>query len=227
MKALTVPVVLLAYSWPGTAQIGCTAQLQPLKPLTPLGCTDTSLACLCDPAGTSCHWAWACMQSSANDSTWQPATPQMGCAAQLQPLKPLTPLGCADTSPACLCNPAGTSCYRAWACVPFGDPSSATGSSAIPLMVRPPQAADPLEFMLQIQQLRALQQQMSATPPPVGLRPQTSDDAAELEAELAMMQETERVPGSKADKKLARILRKEEAKQRKDEAAQRRKEGSK
>jgi hypothetical protein len=81
--------------------------------------------------------------------------------------------------------------------------------------------------MIQIQQLRALRQQMSATPQPMGLRPQTSDDAAELEAELAMMQEAERARGSKVDKKLAEILRKEEAKQGKEEAARRRREGSK
>jgi hypothetical protein len=84
--------------------------------------------------------------------------------------------------------------------------------------------------MIQIQQLRALRQQLSATPP-VSLRPQTSDDAAELEAELALIQEAERARGSKADKKLAEILRKEEAKEearrRKEEAAQRRREGPK
>jgi hypothetical protein len=38
-----------------------------------------------------------------------------GCG--LRPLKPLTPLGCADLKPECHCDADGKNCVWAWICV--------------------------------------------------------------------------------------------------------------
>jgi hypothetical protein len=51
------------------AQNGCAAQLQPLKPVTPVGCQDTRPVCAC--AGLNCAWIWACAEP--NTPTWNPA----------------------------------------------------------------------------------------------------------------------------------------------------------
>jgi hypothetical protein len=86
-----------------------------------------------------------------------PIAAQNNCNIELKPLKPLTPVGCADTMPACICNPSGIDCHWTWACVSFGTPSGA--DATIPLQGRPPQATNPLEMMRQLQRLRQIQQQ--------------------------------------------------------------------
>ena len=43
---------------PACAQLGCG--LKPLKPLTPLGCTDLCAQCECDSRGKNCKWKWVC-----------------------------------------------------------------------------------------------------------------------------------------------------------------------
>lgn len=35
----------------------------------------------------------------------------------LVPLKPLTPLGCKDLAPVCVCDSAGKNCRYSWVCV--------------------------------------------------------------------------------------------------------------
>ena len=52
---------------PLAAQMGCGAQLKPLKPLT-IGCVDTVAACSCPSVG-SCHWVWVCAEESPSQGS--------------------------------------------------------------------------------------------------------------------------------------------------------------
>ena len=45
---------------PDTACAAASCGLKPLKPLTPLGCTDLCAQCECDARGQNCHWTWVC-----------------------------------------------------------------------------------------------------------------------------------------------------------------------
>lgn len=45
---------------PTASADGCG--LQPLKPLTPLGCKDLRLQCQCDKNGKNCAWSWICVK---------------------------------------------------------------------------------------------------------------------------------------------------------------------
>jgi hypothetical protein len=91
------------------------------------------------------------------------AVAQNNCSAELQPLKPITTMGCADMAPACLCNPSGTSCHWIWACGSSGktseEPKRSGIDPSIPLRGRPLQMSDPMDTILQIEQLRQLQRQ--------------------------------------------------------------------
>jgi type II secretory pathway pseudopilin PulG len=74
MKTILALAAVLLFSWPAAAQNNCNIDLKPLKPLTPLGCTDTAPVCLCNPSGTNCHWTWACV-SSGRQSGIDPTIP--------------------------------------------------------------------------------------------------------------------------------------------------------
>jgi len=85
-----------------------------------------------------------------------PAWSQFGCTGQLRPLKPLTPIGCSDTMPVCNCTQGGQ-CGWVWVCAPRATPQGIDPS--IPLQFRSPQTTNFLDTLLQVQQLRLLQQQ--------------------------------------------------------------------
>jgi hypothetical protein len=40
------------------AQLGCG--IKPIKPITPIGCTDLCPVCECDERGRNCKWKWVC-----------------------------------------------------------------------------------------------------------------------------------------------------------------------
>jgi hypothetical protein len=84
---------------------------------------------------------------------------QVGCGTQLQPLRPLTPIGCADLKLLCLCGPTGNNCHWDWVCTQAPAPANA---SSIPLQVRPPQINDALDSAIKAEQLRQLRLQNAA-----------------------------------------------------------------
>ena len=62
-KMKTYGLILLAFvgaSCPVAAQLNCSTQVRPVKPVTPVGCSDTTPLCLCGPSGTNCRWDWVC-----------------------------------------------------------------------------------------------------------------------------------------------------------------------
>ena len=50
----------LAFSAPEVCATGGCG-LRPLKPLTPLGCSDLIAQCQCDEDGKNCTWGWVCI----------------------------------------------------------------------------------------------------------------------------------------------------------------------
>ena len=106
-----------------------------------------------------------------------PVAAQNNCNIEPKPLKPLAPLGCADTTPVCLCT--GTKCHWTWACVPQGLPSMTAPATApswlpsgidptIPLQVSPVQMPDLMETYRKALEIRnlQLQQQNQQVPRP-------------------------------------------------------------
>ena len=100
-----------------------------------------------------------------------PVAAQNNCNIEL---KPLTPLGCTDTTPICLCG--GSRCHWTWACVPQGLPSMTAPVTApswlpsgidptIPLQVRPVQVPDLMEAYRKALEIRNLQLQEQALQP--------------------------------------------------------------
>jgi hypothetical protein len=49
----------LAFSAPAVCATGCG--LRPIKPITPLGCSDLVAQCQCDEDGKNCTWTWVCI----------------------------------------------------------------------------------------------------------------------------------------------------------------------
>jgi hypothetical protein len=92
-----------------------------------------------------------------------PAPAQNNCNVELKPLKPITPIGCADTAPACFCNPSGTNCHWTWACVSSGntseEPKRSGIDSSIPLRGRPLQMSDPMDAYRKALEIRDLELQ--------------------------------------------------------------------
>ena len=124
------------------------------------------------------------------------AVAQNNCSAELQPLKPITTMACADTTPACLCSPSGTNCHWIWACVSSGNTSEEPKRSgidpSIPLRGRPLQMSDPMDTILQVEQLRQLQRQnvkpVLPTPPSSAGIPSASSQRALIQpADIASM----------------------------------------
>ena len=122
-----------------------------------------------------------------------PVAAQDDCRTQPKPPKPLTPAGCIDTTPTCLC--AGTICRWTWACIPRGLPSMAAPPElpavapsridpTIPLQVSPPQMPDLMDTMLKVEQLRQLQGQnekpLLPMPPSSGRLPVQVADVASM-----------------------------------------------
>ena len=78
MKTLVLTTILIASSWPAAAQ-SCSVAPRPMKPINPLGCSDTRATCVCEPNG-NCHWIWACVPvggtvNSHTDSGIDPSIP--------------------------------------------------------------------------------------------------------------------------------------------------------
>ena len=64
-KLLVLAFALLCSAWvlsasPERACAGGTCGIMPLKPLTPLGCTNLCPSCQCDSRGQNCSWVWVC-----------------------------------------------------------------------------------------------------------------------------------------------------------------------
>lgn len=82
------------------------------------------------------------------------------CFGQLPSVQPA--MSCPNPTSLCLCGPTGANCHWEWVCpsptaaTPWGASAPQAGSS-IPLQIKPPVFANPLELMLEIQELRNLQ----------------------------------------------------------------------
>lgn len=57
MKSLFLACVLGFATVAGSAQCG----VQPVKPVTPIGCVDLKAQCVCDANGQNCAWEWVCV----------------------------------------------------------------------------------------------------------------------------------------------------------------------
>ena len=86
MKTILALAAILVFALPVAAQNNCNIELKPLKPLTPLGCTDTTPICLC--GGTRCHWTWACVPQGVPSMT-APATAPSWLPSGIDPTIPL------------------------------------------------------------------------------------------------------------------------------------------
>jgi hypothetical protein len=82
MKRLILGALLV--SGCAFSQGTCTGQLQPIKPITPIGCRDTALACICGASGSNCHWSWACLNSSPAPKIPFPQPPTENAAEAFQ-----------------------------------------------------------------------------------------------------------------------------------------------
>lgn len=58
--ASLLALVLLQTAPAAAAAASCG--LTPLKPLTPLGCSDLVAQCQCDSRGENCSWEWICVR---------------------------------------------------------------------------------------------------------------------------------------------------------------------
>jgi hypothetical protein len=61
---LLIRTLALAIAVIPLVQAAVTCGLEPLKPLTPLGCEDLELQCLCDNTGQNCSWKWICAKGA-------------------------------------------------------------------------------------------------------------------------------------------------------------------
>lgn len=62
-RIIALALVVVATTIPVFSQ-GCFTQVQPIKPIAPIGCGNMVSQCLCAQDGGNCRWTWVCSQGA-------------------------------------------------------------------------------------------------------------------------------------------------------------------